>query len=102
MSNVPFDIRQLSTANRTRQNVAILNFRLVVSRGVVHVLDVSAEADGMEVVEARGLDEVVVANNVTQTDGARARRNVPFGEELLKKREETSFQTDIRRIFYLL
>jgi hypothetical protein len=79
-----FHFGESSATNGARQRA---DFRIVRRRSVVvHVLEVSAEADGVKVVEAGCLDELVLADDVAQADGTRARGNVAFGEELLKSR----------------
>ena len=50
----------------------------------MNVFDVSAEADGVKVVEAGSLDKVVFTNNVTKANGARACRDITLSQKFLK------------------
>ena len=50
---------------------------------LAHALDIVAEASGVEVVVAVGLDEHVLVNNVVEADGAGAGGNVGLCQELL-------------------
>ena len=90
--SLPFNFWQLPAANWAAQS---LRFRVVILGGVGDVLEVASEAERVEVVEANRLDEVVVADDVSQTNGTRTRGNVALGQKLLlAKRKRVFFSSN--------
>ncbi len=79
--NLPFNIWQLSTTNRTIQS---FTFQIIVFRSVVNIFDVTPETDWMEIMEARRFHKVVVGDNVTKTNGTWTSRYISFSQEFLE------------------
>ena len=81
----PCHFRQLSSTNRT---IKFFVWRVVFFWIVTHVLDVTAKAECVEIMEANRLDEVILTDNVTKANRAWASGDISFGQKLLHQKHK--------------